>query len=420
MKIKRKTGVKKQIGWGVIGQLAYVVGQFVILSVLARFASPEDVGRLAFAGAITLPVLAFFNLGLRFNQATNIEQMGTFFEFFLLRTLTTTLGYLIILCVSIFLITDDSTRLILIIFGAAKAVETFSDLFYGVFQSKLKMVLVAKSQIARSILSSVLFSGLLIGTESVEIAFVGHFVSWLIVAILFDYRNAKKISVGTEGPVSYKSLHTIAKQSLPLGYAGFLSMLNTSVPRFVIESVMGLAALGYFTVVAYALQAGTTVVLAISHSITSTLAGYSTEGNKKAFRELLVRIIGLFTTFGLLMLPMGYYFGDFLIVFIFGNDYEGLNLILTFIIIVFIVSTCSTVLQTGVIAKRDFILHAKNRLLLLVLTLLFTIPGVYYGGLEGVSLAMAFAHAGQTIFLYWSLFGIHSQYKIFKNGRESV
>jgi O-antigen/teichoic acid export membrane protein len=43
---KRKTGVKKEIGWGVIGQLTYVIGQFVVLSVLARFASPEDVGRL--------------------------------------------------------------------------------------------------------------------------------------------------------------------------------------------------------------------------------------------------------------------------------------------------------------------------------------------------------------------------------------
>ncbi|MCU7873932.1 MAG: oligosaccharide flippase family protein [Candidatus Thiodiazotropha sp. (ex Lucinoma borealis)] len=420
MNIKRKTSVKRQIAWGVIGQLAYIVGQFVVLLVLARFASPEDVGRLALAGAVIMPVIAFFNLGLRFNQATNIEQVGTFVEFVGLRALTTTLGYLLILCVGFLLITDDSTRLILIIFGAAKAVETFSDLFYGVFQREQKMALVARSQVARSLFSSLLFAGLLIGTESVEIAFTGHLVSWLFVAVLFDYRNAKRISASTERPVSLMSLLAIARQSLPLGYAGFLSMLNTSVPRLVIESVMGLAALGYFTVVAYALQAGITVVLAISHSITSTLSRYSSEGNKQAFRHLLARIIGLFTALGTLILPIAYYFGDYLIVLIFGDKYQGLNVVFTLIIVVFIISTCSNILQTGVIARRDFVIHAKNRFLLLVLTIWFTIPGVYYGGLEGVSLAMAFAHAGQAIYLYWSLFGKRSQLRSFRKKIDSV
>ncbi|WP_316365162.1 lipopolysaccharide biosynthesis protein [Candidatus Thiodiazotropha sp. CDECU1] len=420
MEIKRKAGVKKQITWGVIGQLTYIIGQFVVLSALARFASPEDVGRFALAGAIIMPVFAFFNLGLRFNQATDIVQESTLPEFIGLRVLTTTLGFLIILCVGFLLIDDDSTRLILIIFGLAKAVETFSDLFYGVFQIARRMELVARSQVARSLFSSLLFCGILINTESVEIAFTGHLVSWLLVAVLFDYRKAKRVSPSTERTVSLISLLAIARQSLPLGLAGFLSMLNASVPRLVIESFMGLAALGYFTVIAYALQAGITIVLAISHSITSTLAGYSAEGNKRAFRLLLTKIVGLFTALGILMLPIAYYFGDYLIVLLFGEKYQGLNIVFTLIMVVLIVSTWSNIFQIGVIARREFINHAISRLLLLVLMLSFTIPGVFYGGLEGVAIAMAFAHAGQAVYLYWLLFGTHNQLGDFEKGINSI
>jgi O-antigen/teichoic acid export membrane protein len=401
---KRKTGVKKEIGWGVIGQLTYVIGQFVVLSVLARFASPEDVGRFALAGAIIMPIFAFFNLGLRFNQASSVEQEGCFSVFIGLRFLTTTIGYMLILGIGFFFVTDDLTRWLLFIFGAAKAVETFSDLFYGIFQREQKMVLVARSQIARSLISSLLFSGLLIGLKSVEVAFTGHFFSWLFVAVLFDYKNAKLASLVTERAVSFKSLFILARESLPLGYAGFLAMLNASVPRLVIESVMGLAALGYFTVVAYALQAGTTVVMAISHSITSPLTGYSAEGKYRAFRQLLIGISGLFTAIGLFIIPIIYYFGNYLIILLFGDQYKGLDNLFTLIIVVFIISAWSNILQTGLIARREFDNHAKNRLLLLLLMISFTLPGVFYGGLEGVAVAMAFAHAGQVILLYWLLF----------------
>ncbi|MBT3046019.1 MAG: oligosaccharide flippase family protein [gamma proteobacterium symbiont of Ctena orbiculata] len=402
---KRQTGVKRQIGWGLIGQVTYVVGQFVVLSILARFASPVDVGRFALAGAIIMPVYAFFNLGLRFNQATDTEQESTFTEYLVLRSLTTLLGYLLILGIGFFIVSDESTRWILIIFGAAKAVETFSDLFYGVFQREQQMVLVARSQITRSLISSLLFSGLLIGMDSVEIAFAGHLFSWLLVAFLFDYRYAKRISTSADRAVTLKSLLGITRQSLPLGYAGFLARLTASVPRLVIDSVMGLAALGYFTVVAYALQAGTTVIMAVSHSITSPLSRYSAEGKDRAFRRLLFRIIGMFTALGLMMLPIAFYLGDFLIVLFFGDQYQGLNVLFTLIMIVFIVNTWSNILQTGVIAKREFANHAINRLLLLILMLVFTIPSAIYGELEGVALAMAFAYLGQAGFLYWLLFG---------------
>ncbi|MBT2972187.1 MAG: oligosaccharide flippase family protein [Candidatus Thiodiazotropha sp. (ex Ctena orbiculata)] len=413
MESKPKTGVKKQIGWGLIGQLTYVVGQFVVLSILARFASPVDVGRFALAGAIIMPIFAFFNLGLRFNQATDTERESTFAEYVVLRSLTTTLGYLLILGIGFFFVGDESTRWILIIFGAAKAVETFSDLFYGVFQREQKMVLVARSQIARSLISSLFFSGLLIGTNSVEIAFAGHLFSWLLVAFLFDYRKAKRVSASARRVVTIKSLIAITRQSLPLGYAGFLARLTASVPRLVIDSVMGLAALGYFTVVAYALQAGTTVIMAVSHSITSPLSRYSADGKDRAFRRLLFKIIGMFTALGLMMLPIAFYLGDLLIVLFFGEQYQGLNILFTLIMAVFIVNTWSNMLQTGLIAKREFANHAINRLLLLVLMIVFTLPSAFYGELEGVALAMALAYLGQAGFLYWLLFGNQN-----RSGRE--
>ena len=90
------------------------------------------------------------------------------------------------------------------------------------------MVLFAISMIARTIISSILFSGLLINTGSVVIAFTGYLFSWILVAGLFDYKMAKRISTIDQKTVTFQSIYLIARQSLPLGNAGFLSMSTIS------------------------------------------------------------------------------------------------------------------------------------------------------------------------------------------------
>jgi O-antigen/teichoic acid export membrane protein len=105
---------------------------------------------------------------------------------------------------------------------------------------------------------------------------------------------------------------------------------------------------------------------------------------------------------------------------LFGDQYQGLNNLFTLIIVVFIISAWSNILQTGLIARREFDSHAKNRLLLLMLMLVFTISGVFHGGVVGVALGMAFAHTGQVIFLYWLLFGNRAQSGSAKKGIDLV
>ena len=87
------SSLRKLVGWGVLGQLCYVLSQFLLLVALARFASIEDVGRFGLVGAIILPIYWFFNLGVRINQATDARDLHSFREFLVLRFLASCVAY---------------------------------------------------------------------------------------------------------------------------------------------------------------------------------------------------------------------------------------------------------------------------------------------------------------------------------------
>ena len=58
-KINSRLSLRRLMGWSVVGQLVYTISQFALLTVLARFASVEDVGRFGLGSAIIVPICFF-------------------------------------------------------------------------------------------------------------------------------------------------------------------------------------------------------------------------------------------------------------------------------------------------------------------------------------------------------------------------
>ena len=152
--------LRKLISWGLIGQATYILSQFIVLLALARLSTVEAVGAFGLASAISLPIVFFFNLGLRINWATDIEEEYNFSDFLMLRTIACLLSYALIIVLGM-LFLEGLTLSLLLVFGLAKTIELYNDFFYGVFQRVDAMRLVARSQMTRGILSSVGFGAVL-------------------------------------------------------------------------------------------------------------------------------------------------------------------------------------------------------------------------------------------------------------------
>lgn len=381
--------LRGMIGWSVLGQVIYVLCQFAILILLARLSSVEDVGRFGLATAITAPVFFFFQLGLRFNQATDTENEFGFSDFFLLRFISTLASLLTIAAIGALTIGDPRTMSILVLFSLAKAVEMHSDLMYGVFQKNGQLRLVAESLILRGIFSTVIFALVLVFSGTPVYAFLAYFLVWLTVFLVFDLPRARRMERDNHRRASLAELWRLARNSVPLGLSGLLSNLSASIPRFILAYFTGLEQLGYFVSVAYVYQGANMLIQSVNQAIIGRLAQYWTQGNVKAFRAVMLKLSAALSGAAFLgALALVPFSGDLLAV-VFGPDYRAYGGLLVLMIVALGCNIPMSIHQTGLMAKRRFTDQLVNRAVFAASVAVFSSAGIALFGLNGAALGLA-------------------------------
>jgi O-antigen/teichoic acid export membrane protein len=402
-KINSRLSLRRLMGWSVVGQLVYTISQFALLTVLARFASVEDVGRFGLGSAIIVPICFFFRLNMRTNQATDLVGEFRFSEFLRVQLLSISVGFILIVSFAIFL-NDPVTKQILLIYGAAKCIETFSEFFYGRFQLSERLSIVGISLIFRGAVSTLLFSVVLIETGNIALSFSAHLLVWGAVALFFDFPQAQRLAqaVGDTDRCRPGKTYALARGALPLGVNGLLSGLQGQVPRFVIGAFLGVAALGQYTVVAYGIQAVTKFVMALGHALMTRLAQFAQQGNAQAVSRVIRKMLVLSGAGGAVMIVIALVFGDWLMLAVFGPSYQDLGLLLTFCMAIAAVRACVLILQAALFSLRKFSQAAYVRVIMLTILICAVVVGIQLGGLIGVTISVTIVtslHAGVLFIL---------------------
>jgi O-antigen/teichoic acid export membrane protein len=102
-----------------------------MLTAIARFGTPEMVGKFALGLALTAPVVMFSNLQLRAVIATDARRDFYFRDYLSLRYISTALALFVIVGIALFGGYQKETKAVIIFIGLAKSFEALSDIFYG-------------------------------------------------------------------------------------------------------------------------------------------------------------------------------------------------------------------------------------------------------------------------------------------------
>jgi len=299
--------LRRNFSWTFVGNLVYAGSQWGMLVVLAKLGSPEMVGQFTLGFAVTAPVMIFSNLALRQVQATDTKHEYLFSDYLGLRLITTAFALIFITGITLIAGYRLQASLIILVVGLAKALESISDLFYGLLQHHEQMDRIAISQISRGILSLFLLGLGVYLTGSILWGAIGLMIAWVIVLASYDIRSGalilnKALLLVPEGKVSKNlatalqprwemgTLRSLLWLTLPLGLATMLNSLNTNIPRYFIERYLGERDLGIFAAISYLLLSGSTVVSALGQSASPQLAKLYSAGNWKAFRKLLLKL----------------------------------------------------------------------------------------------------------------------------------
>lgn len=327
--------------WTFAGNVIYSGAQWGLVIALAKLGSPELVGQLALAFAVTAPILMFTNLQLRGVQATDAKYEYCFSDYFSLRLMSTVVALLFIVGFAFLSNHRRDTTLIILTIGLAKGFESISDIFYGLLQQHERMDRIAISMILKGLLSLILFSAILYTTGNLFWSVLGLACVWAVVLIGFDAPSGALIldrslrlsnqttreNVGrldTLRPhLRLRILKRLCWLALPLGVVMLLISLNTNIPRYFLEHYFGERALGIFAAMAYLMVVGTTVVNALGQSASPRLSQYYAAKEFHRFRSLLVRLVIIGAIIGgagvLAVLTVGRH----ILSLLYGREYTG-------------------------------------------------------------------------------------------------
>jgi O-antigen/teichoic acid export membrane protein len=366
----RTPPLRVSFSWTLVGNAIYAATQFGMLSALAKLSDAAVVGQYALALAITAPVFMLTNLQLRGVQATDAHDHYQFADYFTLRCLCTVLGLSVIFAIVASSRYDSTTKLVVLLVAAAKAIETVSDVIAGHLQKCERLDQVARALVFRGLASVTTFTFTFWITRRLTVSIIVLAATWLLVICLYDFRV---VSRTLRHPMSFhfsaSNLRQLAWLSLPLGLAMALNSLSTNVPRYVLEHALGRADLGIFASLAYLVTAGGLISIALGQAVLKRMSRLFADGNLIAFRGILRKLLWLAVALGFAGTLLALTLGKMILAFVYRPEYADHANLLIVMVIDCAVTAASVFLGYGITAARCF----RSQVPLMIANLIVTI-----------------------------------------------
>lgn len=293
----RPLSLRRSFIWNFAGNGLYNFGQWLLLVVLARVASPQIVGQFFLTLAVSAPVFLTVGMNLRTVQATDAASRWKLADYLLLRHILNVAAVFVAMAVGYLIGMRDSVLVALAVICLAKCVESVSHTYYGFFQRHERLDLVSRSLIVRSATGPAFFLLGYLLTDELTGACLGLGLGWLLPQLLLDRRNVTRLAMSLGivlGPLrsaSRSGVLALARKSAPLGLDAGISSLALNVPRYAVNFLLGSAQLGIFAGLAYLAQAISMVTTTMAVVVVTRLAQYHHEGRRSAFTRTLGKLV---------------------------------------------------------------------------------------------------------------------------------
>ncbi|HSB13169.1 MAG TPA: lipopolysaccharide biosynthesis protein [Bryobacteraceae bacterium] len=419
--------MKRNVAWALAGNVVYAGCQWAMLVALAKLCSPETVGQFALGVAVTSPVVLLTGLQLRAALATDVTGTFSLEEYLGLRLIATAAGLATIAAVVVAAGYREETQWAVLAVGLGKAVESVSDLIYGVLQRNERMDLIARSMILRGAGTLLALGVTVQATGSVFWGALALAAVSLVLLVAYDMPAAARVipASGRRGvPLGWQAaaaalrptwriagLWRLARETLPLGFVMMLIGLNRNLPRYFVERSMGERELGIFAAIAYIQVAGSTVVDAVCQSASPRLAGHHAAGRVRQFRGALAKLAGLASLMGAVGVGAALLAGRQVLALLYGAEYAAESPVLIWLMAVAAVGYVGSVLGYGITATRRFALFPVPYLALTAVAAFCSAYAIPRWGLYGACATAGLVSLGSCVVPFLVLFQVREESK---------
>lgn len=401
---RKLPSLKRNIAYAMTARIFLALTQFVILIIVVRLGTQEDVGALTLASAFVTPLFFLTSMGM--NEVHIVDDLKRFSRADYVALRLAGGGVAILLTVLIVLIfQDDETRVVQLAAIAFSFVRFFgaqSSLNQGVFQRAERLNYVAVSTIARGLIGLAVFTVTFWYTRSLPVAFLCEAVGWFFSYFLIDrtllIRMDAETQLGQLRHIRIRTVLALAWWVLPVGIALWMIRAAASIPPMVLVKYTDLAAVGLFGTLTYVHSALSMAVGPMATASAARLRRYYREGRLKDFVSLTSNLMLMAGAIGIAAIAFSWFAGDYVLWRVFGESYRNAEL-LTLVITGTAVSIVAMQVMIAITAAQAFNHRLLSSGLSLVAALIASFLLIPQYGIYGAGWAMLATAAVRLVFV---------------------
>lgn len=329
--MKKDKQFKKNFVWNIIGTTFNSFNSLFFMIIITRINGLEDAGifTLAFSTACILYIIGTY--AGRIYQVTEENEKITDKDYIANRIITCA----IIIVISIFFVIikqyDIYKSSIFIILAIYKALEAFSDVFYGIMQKNELLEKAGKSTFMKAVISLGAFIVIDYFTKNLIISCISIVVVYLAIIIIYDVINSRNL-MNREVKVNSKNVMNIFKNGFFTFAISFLGVYIINAPKYAIDNFLTEEIQAIFGIIIMpATVMGLFAQFLIHPYLNKIFLLYKTNKYEE-LKKVIYKIILVIFIFGIFCLIAGYLLGTQVLGFIYGLNLTDYRNSLTFIL----------------------------------------------------------------------------------------
>jgi O-antigen/teichoic acid export membrane protein len=336
--------------WYSASSALMLAGPFCVILILSRMASAPDLGLYAYAYAVTAPVQAFAGLHARAFIAMD-RLFGYDIEDVIAQRVYL-LAALVFVALALPMLRGTSGRETWVFLGivVVRLAEGLTDISAGVMQRRHLPRSIALMYACRGIFGLSVFMTLLAYGAPLAVALAGLGSMGLLASLIVD--RALLASIGAVPNLRAVCTSLATRRPLRLGLKCLsgavlvaLSLVETNLPRYVVEAFIGISAVGIYTTLGVLLSVATNLVHPVFFMTFAPLGQTAQQRDPESLR-ILVRMIwtniGLTIAFSAVLLAACLAFGSSLLSLVFGSEWLRFGNLLA----ILAVGACASLLRS--------------------------------------------------------------------------
>ena len=345
--------LKKSMIWNAVGNMIYLIGQWLVTVLVTNLGEFRDAGLLSVAMSVSATFQTVAMFGIRNYQVSDVENKYSHTCYVFFRVITCVASLVACMTASLIGGYGGEQLLAIALFMLFRLAENFSDVLHGVAQKMGRLDIAGKAFAIKGVGLVVVFLTAYAWSERLSVGLLAMSAFSIGSTLLYDLLAVRRTA--TFSLVSCeRDWLALAKETSPLCLYLFFSAAISTLPKLILERACGEEILGaYSSIFAPALLIAAAAGYLYTPFIPSFANAYR-DGRRREFFLLFVKLGAAIAALAVLSLIGAWLLGDFALSLIFGEKILAYTYLLIPILVFIFVNAVFAFLCMLEVVLRDF------------------------------------------------------------------